>query len=628
MRVRPHLLFLAAVAASVAGSAHARVDDGDRVVIPRSVHPLARAEHDVGPTDPSTPLEHAILAFRIAPEKQAQLEAVLAAQHDPASPWFHRWLTPGEFADRFGPSPGDVAEATAWLESHRLQIDEVARSRMWLDFSGLVPAVERAFRTQMRNYRVDGRLHHANASDPSVPRALARSVAGVVSLHDFRHRALHSDAQAVSPTYTSGTSHYLSPGDFGTVYDVLPLWSAGIDGAGQSIAVVGRTHPPQTAWATFRGLMGLPPNPPQVVVNGPDPGDLGADEDMEADLDVEWAGAVARRATILFVTSKGTATTDGVDLSARYVVDHDLAPVMTTSFGACEAALTSAGTTFYRNLWAQAAAQGITAVVSSGDSGAAGCNVGADGFGAGRAVNGLASTPYDVAVGGTQLAEGGGTYWSVSNGSGYASALRYVPEVAWNESGLVSGGSGLWATGGGASAVHAKPSWQVAPGVPADGARDIPDVSLSAAKHDAYLVYTGGSLVAIAGTSASTPAFAGLMALVVQSAGQRQGNANVRLYQLATAQWTSGGPAVFHDTTGGNNAVPGTAGFTAGGGYDQATGLGSVDAAVLVGAWDGGTSTVSDAGVGAPALNGLHVVLGAGMLALAGAGLVRPGRKG
>jgi subtilase family serine protease len=617
-------LLVVVTAATVPGTAWpARVDDADRVVIPRSVHPLAHAGNDVGPTDPATPLERMILAFRIAPEKQARLEAVLVAQHDPASHWYRRWLSPAEFANLFGPSPEEVAEATAWLASHGLQIDEVAGSRMWVNFSGSVPAVERAFRTRMRNYRVGGRLHHANATDPSIPRALTRAVAGVVTLHDFRHRPLHAGLTAVSPSYTAGGSHYLSPGDFGVLYDVGPLWAAGIDGAGQSIAVVGRTRPPPASWTTFRSLMGLQPNPPQVVVNGPDPGDLGASEDVEADLDVEWAGAVARSATVLFVTSRGTATTDGIDLSAQYVVDHDLAPVMTTSFGACEAALTSTGTTFYRNLWAQAAAQGITSVVSSGDSGAAGCEVGGDGFGTGRAVNGLASTPYDVAVGGTQLAEGGATYWSAANGAGYTSALRYIPEVAWNESGSVSGGSGLWATGGGASSVHPKPDWQVAPGVPAGSWRFVPDVSLSAAKHDAYLVYTGGMLAAIAGTSASAPAFAGLMALVVQKTGQRQGNANVRLYQLASAQWTSGGAAAFHDTTSGNNSVPGTPGFTAGAGYDPATGLGSVDAAVLVNAWSEG-SPPADVGVGAPAWGGPHLVLAAAVLGLLGAVLGRP----
>jgi subtilase family serine protease len=330
--------------------------------------------------------------------------------------------------------------------------------------------------------------------------------------------------------------------------------------------------------------MGLSANPPQVIVNGTDPGDLGLNEDSEADLDVEWSGAVAKNATIEFVISKSTNTTDGVDLSAQYIVSNNLAPVMSTSFGSCEADLGASENTFYNNLWQQAASQGITSFISSGDSGAAGCNAGSDSSGSGQAVNGLASTPYNVAVGGTKFNEGSGNYWNTSNGAGYASAISYIPEVTWNESAL-DGGSGLWATGGGVSSLYAKPAWQASPGVPADGKRDVPDVALSAAGHDAYMVEIDGGLYAISGTSASSPSFAGLMALIVQKTGQRQGNANTRFYQLANAQYGAGGVTVFHDTTSGNNSVPGVTGYSAGIGYDLTTGLGSVDAAALVNNW-------------------------------------------
>ena len=333
--------------------------------------------------------------------------------------------------------------------------------------------------------------------------------------------------------------------------------------------------------------MGLPVNPPQVIVNGTDPGDLGAGEDDEADLDVEWSGAVAKNATIKFVVSKSTNTTDGVDLSAQYIVNNNLAPVMSVSFGQCESVMEAAENAFYNNLWSQAAAQGITVFVSAGDSGVAGCSAGSASTGSGAGVNGLSSTPYNVAVGGTQFNEGSGNYWSATNGSGYNSALGYIPEVAWNESGAVSGGSGLWATGGGVSSVYAKPVWQVSPGVPADNKRDVPDVSLSASGHDAYLVQTQGALYAISGTSASSPSFAGLMALLVQKTGQRQGNANTRFYQLANAQYGGSGPAVFNDVLAGSNSVPGVSGFTCNAGYDLVTGLGSVNANALASNWSG-----------------------------------------
>jgi subtilase family serine protease len=304
---------------------------------------------------------------------------------------------------------------------------------------------------------------------------------------------------------------------------------------------------------------------------------------------------VAKNATVKFVISKSTATTDGVDLSAQYIVTNNLAAVMSTSFGQCESSMGTSENTFYNNLWSQAAAQGITSFVSSGDSGSAGCNGGSDLTGSGRAVSGLASTPFNVAVGGTQFNDTAnpGAFWSATNNAtDHSSVLSYVPEIAWNESGNVTGGSGLWSSSGGVSGLYAKPSWQACVGVPADGMRDVPDVSLTAAGHDGYLVIQGhtatvSGLGAVGGTSASSPSFAGLLALVVQKTGARQGNANTKFYSLANAQYTGAGPAIFHDTTSGNNSVPGVTGFNCGSGYDAVTGVGSVDANAMVNNWNG-----------------------------------------
>jgi len=568
------------------------IDDNDRVVLHGNVHPYAHPENDMGDTDASLPMERMILPLRLAPAKQAELERIIAEQQDPASPNFHRWLTPEEFGERFGPGPEEVSELTGWLSSHGFVVEEVAKSRTWVNFSGAVSDVNRAFHTQMRDYYINGHVHHANNRDPAIPRGLADLVAGVVSLHNIPHKPMNSGIRSVAPDkirpyYTAGNGYYLAPDDFATIYNVTPLYNAGIDGTGQSIAIVGRSKPPSANWAAFRSMMGLPSNPPQVIVNGADPGDLGGIEDLEADLDIEWAGAVAKNATIKFVVSKSTSSSDGVDLSAQYIVNNNLAPVMTTSFGLCEALIGSAGNVFYNNLWSQAAAQGITSFVASADTGASCCSSSNAATGSGLSVNGLASTPYNVAVGGTQFNEGSGNYWNPFNGTTNASAISYIPEVAWNESGSVSGGSGLSATGGGASSIYGKPSWQVSPGVPADGKRDVPDVSLSAAGHDAYLIWTQGALAAVGGTSVAAPSFAGLMALVVQKTGQRQGNANIRLYQLANAQYGSGGATVFHDITSGNNSIPGVPGYSCTAGYDPVTGLGSVDANALVVNWVG-----------------------------------------
>ena len=590
------------------------IDDNDTMALPGNTHPLAHAGQSAGYADTSLPMEHMIMSLQIPAAKQAALDGFLKDQHDPASADYHRWLTPEEFGAKFGPAPEDLAAVSGWLASHGFTVEEVAKSGTWINFSGDVSKVERTFKTHIKDVTVGGRLYHANESDPSIPRGLSDLVSGIVTLHNVPRQPKNTGAKQFAsndavPNYTSGSSHYLAPGDFATIYDVKPLYSAGVDGTGQSIAIAGRTHPAAGNWSSFRSTMGLPANAPQVIVNGTDPGDLGSDEDTEANLDVEWSGAVAKGATVKFVTSKSTNTTDGVDLSAQYIVKNNLAPVMSLSFGSCESDMGATENAFYNNLWAQAAAQGITVMVSTGDSGAAGCSDPSIARGSAKAVNGLASTPYNVAVGGTQFNEGTGSYWNSVNANYDTSALSYIPETAWNESGSVSGGSGLWATGGGASSLYAKPAWQVAPGVPQDGKRDLPDVALSAAGHDGYLIVTGGSLSSVGGTSAAAPSFAGLMALVVQKTGQRQGNANVRLYQMANSQYASGGASVFHDVVSGNNSVPGVTGFSGVAGYDQATGLGSVDANSMLGNWSATAVATPDFTLGG--ISSLTVATGA-----------------
>jgi subtilase family serine protease len=415
-------------------------------------------------------------------------------------------------------------------------------------------------------------------------------VNGVVSLHDFRSVPQNSGSRLPTPEFTAGSSYYLAPADFATIYNVTPLYQQSITGTGEAVAVVARSNINLSDVRQFRTAFGLPANDPQIIVNGTDPGIWSSGEETEADLDVEWSGAVAKGATIKFVVSKSTSSTDGVDLSAQYIVNHNLAPVMTTSFGLCEAALGSSGNSFLNNLWQQAAAQGISVFVSSGDNGAAGCDsASATKATQGLGVNGLCSTPYSICVGGTEFSDPNPSlYWSSSNAAGtQSSALSYIPEVAWNES---SASSGLWSSGGGASRNYAKPSWQTGTGVPADGKRDVPDLALASAGKDGYLLYQNGGLYVVGGTSAASPAFAGVMALVVQSTNSRQGNANTAFYSLASKQ-RAGGAAVFHDIISGNNSVPGQIGFSAGTGYDQVTGLGSINATTLVGHWSDATAT-------------------------------------
>ncbi len=563
------------------------IDDQARNTLAGNRHALARPEFEVGAVVPDYPMDRMILTFKPDARQQRALDQLVAEQHDPQSPYYHQWLTPQSFGEHFGVSENDLTQVTNWLQLHGMRVEEITAGRRSLVFSGTAAQVESAFHTQIRVYRVRGELHHANASDPQIPQALARVVAGPVSLHDFRKQPLHQVVRKVSPEFSYYGSYYLAPADFATIYNVTPLYQQAIAGSGQSVAIVGRTNIHMSDVELFRSSFGLPANNPQIILNGSDPGVVSGGEESEADLDVEWSGAVARNASIKFVVSASTNSSDGVDLSAQYIVNHNLAPVISTSFGLCEARLGSAGNSFLNSLWQQAAAQGITAFISSGDSGAAGCDPASASSGsAGQGVNGLCSTPYDVCVGGTEFNDKSnpGRYWSPNNDpTTQASAVSYIPENVWNESGSL--GSGLWASGGGVSTLYAKPSWQSGLGVPADGKRDVPDVSLTAAGHDAYLVFIEGSLNAISGTSAASPSFAGLMALVVQKTAARQGNANSVFYALAKKQRSAGGAAIFHDVTSGNNSVPGVTGFNAGSGYDLATGLGSVDANLLVTHW-------------------------------------------
>ena len=570
-----------------------RIDEAQVVTLYGNVHPLARARFEVAAAAAGARLDRMLLLLKPSAGQQAALDALVAAQHDPRSPLFHRWLSPAEYAARFGVTSNDLTRIMQWLAGHGFRVNEVAASHRLIVFSGTAAQVEDTFHTAMRRYRVNGALHIANAQDPQIPRALAGVVAGVVSLNDFRHAPQISARRALGarPQWNLYGSHYLFPADFATIYDLNPLYEAGTTGVGTSIAVVGRSNIHVSDVAAFRAAAGLAENSPVVILPGSDPGLVNGDQD-EATLDVEWAGAVAPSAAIKLVAGASTASTDGVDLAAAYVVNHALSQVVSLSYGSCEQAMGATEMAFYNTLWEQAASQGMSALVASGDAGAAGCNLGSEAKGTVAAVNGLCSSPYATCVGGTELSEGSNPaqYWASSNGSGQASALGYIPETVWNES-ATNGGAALWASGGGASTVYAQPVWQqeVSGASAANGMRAVPDVSLTAASHDGYMTYENGSYWIVSGTSAAAPAFAALLALVVQSRnGSGQGNANPALYGLLNASVNP-----FHETLTGNNSVPGVAGFTASGAdYNLATGLGSVDGAVLVNNWGTGTAVL------------------------------------
>ena len=621
------------------------------VRVPLSTHPWAVAQNDHGRVDPNLTMERMVLVLKPSAEQQDALQALIDAQHNPDSSTFHRWLTPEEFGSKFGPADEDLAKITGWLQGQGFHVGAIGHGKQFIEFSGRARQVESAFQTEMHHYVVNGEEHIGNAVDISLPQALTPVVSGVLSLHSFRRQAAHRPSFRVhrdqatgnlAPDYTlsttTGSAHFTAPGDFARIYNTEPLLKEEIDGSGVSIAIIGRSNVNLSDVQTFRTIFGLPSNDPIFILNGQDPG-IGFDED-EADLDLEWSGAAAPGATIKFVLSSSTITTDGVDLSIVYAIDNVVAPIMSTSFSACELFLGTAGNFFFHNIYEQAAAEGITAFASTGDTGSAACSAQVDANPATRNdVSGLASTPFTVAVGGTEFAEDGldGNYWEANNRADQSSALGYIPEAIWNESCNPTtdagqcGGTGAYfmvAGGGGPSSCikseivngqfvcqggYAKPSWQAGRGVPDDGVRDIPDLSLNAgSSHDGSLLCIEGSCqtvesngqtilenaAVIGGTSVSAPAMAGIMALIEQQNGTFQGLANFNLYKLAaedslatcnSSRLTNPaqpGDCFFRDVTVGDNAVPSVPGYPAAKGYDMSSGLGSINAAKVVAGWN------------------------------------------
>jgi uncharacterized protein (TIGR03437 family) len=567
------------------------VDPSRTAVLAGQVHPLAQARYDQGLAAPATQLNYVTLLLRPNPG----LETFLAEQRAPSSPAYRRWLTPENFADRFGLSQNDIGKITAWLGSQGLRVNDVARGRHWITFSGTADQISRALHTEIHRYLVGGNLHVANSMDPSIPEALQGTVAGFQGLNDFAPESMVVKAPLQpGPEFTSGNAHWLAPGDLATIYDINPLYEAGIDGTGQTIVIAGQTDILLSDIATFRAQFGLPPNVPKLMLFGNDPG-MSPSNLVEADLDLQWSGAMAPNATIVYAYSTNVFT------SLQYAVDHNLGEVISLSYGSCELYQSPA----FRSVAQQANAQGITVLAASGDAGAANCDRGnpTPQVSTGPTVSFPASFPEITAVGGLEFNDTGGTYWGARNNSNGGSALSYIPETPWNDS---AANNAIEGGGGGASVLFPKPSWQTGPGVPNDNARDLPDVSLAASpQRYPYMIEYLGINFLVGGTSAATPSFAGIVALLNQYlvshgslAAPGLGNINPALYQLAQAV-----PRAFHDITVGNNAMPcvqgsigcvnGVVGFNAGPGYDLASGLGSLDVANLVTNWNSGPSTTT-----------------------------------
>src|SRR5579863_3915400 len=447
------------------------VDDSNRVTLRGNVHPMARAALDRGAVPDSQLATRVDILLKRSDDQEAALRQLLDQQQDKSSPNYHKWLTPDQFGKQFGPADPDIQAVTDWLTSRGFTNIKVSPGRTRVEFDGNVGQISSAFQTQIHHFFVNGTMHTANISDPQIPAALSPVVRGVASLNDFRpHAQVHrlgtfrraKDTHEVKPLFTFGKCgsttpcYAVGPGDFAKIYNIPATVGGSAPGTGVTIAIVQDSNINPSDVSDFQKMFGLTNNPVNVILNGPDPGIQGpnsaTDDEIEADLDVQWAGAVAPGAQIDLVVSQDAQSIGmfGTDLSAIYIVDNNIAPVLSESFGSCEANIGSSAEALYVDLWKQASAQGITAVISEGDNGSAGCDPDQvssdqDVANSGIAVSGLASTAFNVALGGTDFQNAGTTqnspsgtsaFWNASNSTDgtQTSAKGYIPEWPWNDS--------------------------------------------------------------------------------------------------------------------------------------------------------------------------------------------------
>jgi len=622
------------------------IDSSSVAALPGSVNPHIAAGSDLGRLEPATPISGVTIYFQPTADQQAQLDALVQAQQTPGSPYYHAWLTPAEYASRFGLSDADLAKVENWLQSQGFNVERVSNGHNSITFSGTAAQIESTFQTEMHHYQIGDETHFANATDLAIPSALLGVVRSVRNLNDFRPAPQYRPTPAFTSTQTG--AHFLTPKDVATIYDINAAYNSGYTGSGQTIAVVGQSEIVASDITAFQSAAGLTVKAPNIILV-PNSGTaaISQGDEAESDLDLEYSGGTATGATIDFVYVGNNQNYSVFD-ALQYAVDEKTAPIISISYGACEPSISQTDYTSLEGIMEQAASQGQTVVAASGDTGSTACydpttkNPVTAAMEV-LAVNYPASSAYSVAVGGTEfpaadVAASNTTYWKSTSGSDVvSSALSYIPEQAWNDDSasigqqygalyaLSSGGGGVSASG-----YTARPTWQTGvPGIPSGSFRLVPDVSLASSPENAPYLFCSSDtsawstgqkascnsgfrdsstqdLTAAGGTSFATPIFAGMLAVI----GQREsstgfGVADKTIYSLAANSATYA--SAFHDiTSGGNQCTAGstycsTAGaseYAATTGYDEATGLGSVDLNNLLTAWSGGASGVGGSGGG------------------------------
>ncbi|HTJ30658.1 MAG TPA: protease pro-enzyme activation domain-containing protein [Acidobacteriaceae bacterium] len=629
------------------------VSSAQRATVPGSATPRAQAQYSTGRLAADSPLQGMSIFFSRTDAQEAALKTLIAAQHNPASSLYHQWLTPDQFAARFGLNDADITKIQGWLEQQGFVVESVSRGKDMIRFSGTAAQAEQAFSTELHTYSIPTargkESHFAAATAISVPSALSGVVLSVHGLDNFKpHTHLSSRRTQLKPNFTLNSygsqSVFFDPGDIGTVYDVAQEYNSSYTGAGQTIVIVGQSAVSTSDLQAFWSAANITrDNPTMTLVPGTGNSTIytGGDE-AESDLDIEWAGAIAKGAALNFVYVGSSASASTFD-SILYAIDAQLGTIISSSYGDCE---TDLGSYNFESYLQRADAQGQTVLSASGDSGATDCIANTNLTSTQQkalAVDYPASSPYVTAVGGTQISTAndnyvtpGDGYWSSVSGSSStvtsqnSTALKYIPEQAWNENSIcdqnaTTAAQAICGGGGGKSSLFPTPSWQTGvSGIPTDNHRYVPDVALNAAIYypgylfctsdqsfwdtadgqqssctQGFLDSSSGIPTSGGGTSFATPIFAGMLALINQQQGYTTGQAliNPTLYTLAANSSTYS--SAFHDITTGNNACnlsgfcssSTSSSYAAATGYDLATGLGSVDLFNLAAAWPANTGT-------------------------------------
>lgn len=622
------------------------IDATQTVPIQGSVMPMALPQNDVGRVDGDKRLSGITIYFKLTQTQQGELGTLVRAQQTPGSPAYHKWLTPAEYGSRFGLSGNDITTIQTWLEQQGFVVDRISNSRTSITFSGTAHQVESAFQTEIHSYRIGNETHFANATNFTIPNALADVIQSIRNVDDFRPKPFvrfhTSRTGTVNPAFTSAQTgdHYIQPGDVSIIYDIKAAYSAGFTGTGQSIAIVGQSEINLSDIENFQSAAGLTVKEPTLVLvpNSGNPAYSSGDE-AESDLDLEYSGGIGKGAAIYLVYVGNSANYSVWD-SMQYAVDTDIAPIISMSYGGCEPDLSSSDYSTLEAILEEGASQGQSIIVASGDTGSTACyadlssNSSPTSEEEELAVNYPASSAYVTALGGTEfpaadIQSSNTTYWDSASGSDVVtSAKSYIPEQVWNDDSASNGAEyALGAGGGGTSIYTARPSWQSGvTGIPSGSYRLVPDISLDSSPENAGYLYctsdssswsqgqqascndgfrdsSSGDLTVAGGTSFAAPIFAGMLAIISQKENSTgQGLINSILYSLAGNSGTYN--SAFHDiTSGGNQCTAGlnycsSAGeshYYAGTGYDEASGLGSVDLNNLMGSWTKGGSASLDA---------------------------------